>query len=165
MIDNSVRSTLDHIKQVQRNLNAFAFELVERGVKHDASKLETPEVEAFASASKKLALHKYGSDGYKQGIQSLGPALTHHYENNSHHPEHFSNGVNDMTLFDLVEMFCDWKAAVLRQKDGDLLKSMAINQERFDLSPQLTSILRNTAKKYQKVVKNESTSKHTKINT
>lgn len=145
MIDQSVRSTLDHVKQVQRNLNGFAFKLVERGVAHDASKLESPEVEAFARANDLLAKYEYGSDGYHEGIQSLGPALSHHYEHNSHHPEHHGNGLDGMTLFDLVEMFCDWQAAVLRQKDGDLLKSIEINKKRFKLSPQLASILWNTA--------------------
>ena len=144
MIDSNVRSTLDHIKQVQSNLNHFASELVERGIKHDASKLHEPEVSAFARANNLLAKHEYGSTGYQKAIQSLGPALRHHYENNSHHPEHFANGIDGMTLFDLIEMYCDWQAAVLRQKNGDLLKSIDVNEIRFNLSPQLAQILRNT---------------------
>lgn len=145
-LDLSVVKTLTHIMQVQRNLNEFAFELVERGIRHDASKLEPPEVEAFARLSGNLSQSEYNSDEYHSGIRQLdlNGALTHHYENNSHHPEHYSNGVNGMTLFDVVEMYCDWKAAVLRQKDGDLLKSIDANEERFKLAPQLAQILRNT---------------------
>lgn len=55
-------------------------------------------------------------------------------------------GVNGMTLLDLVEMFCDWKAATERHKDGSLKRSIEINRERFNLSPQLAAILENTRK-------------------
>jgi hypothetical protein len=51
-----------------------------------------------------------------------------------------------MTLIDLIEMFCDWKAAVLRTKNGDIEKSIQINANRFDLSNQLTEIFTNTLK-------------------
>lgn len=59
-----------------------------------------------------------------------------------HKPEH---GVSGMDLFDLVEMFFDWKAATERMSSGDIHKSIDINTKRFNLSPQLVRILRNTA--------------------
>ena len=46
------------------------------------------------------------------------PAIDHHYANNRHHPEHWPNGINDMTLMDLIEMLADWKAATARNKNG-----------------------------------------------
>ena len=53
--------------------------------------------------------------------------------------------VDGMSLFDLVEMLMDWKAATERmQGGGDILRSLAINTERFHLSPQLARILANT---------------------
>lgn len=70
----------------------------------------------------------------------------HHYASNRHHPEHFSKGVDDMTLVDIVEMLCDWKAASLRQNDGNLLKSIEINAKRFGYDDQLKRIFINTAK-------------------
>lgn len=76
----------------------------------------------------------------------MKPALEHHYANYRHHPEHFVDGVNDMNLIDLVEMICDWKASTLRHNDGNLLKSIEINAQRFGMSEQLTQILVNTAK-------------------
>lgn len=55
--------------------------------------------------------------------------------------------VNGMSLFDLLEMLVDWKAASERMKDGgDIWRSIEINTGRFNLSPQLVSILRNTAR-------------------
>ena len=54
-------------------------------------------------------------------------------------------GINGMDLLDLVEMFCDWKAAGERHNDGNILKSIEKNTTRFGLSPQLVRILQNTA--------------------
>lgn len=57
--------------------------------------------------------------------------------------EHVSS-VNNMNLFDLLEMFIDWTAATRRQADGDINKSIEINTPRFALSPQLVEIFKNT---------------------
>jgi hypothetical protein len=57
--------------------------------------------------------------------------------------EHQSS-VNGMTLFDLLEMFIDWAAACQRHADGDINRSIEINQKRFNLSPQLVEIFKNT---------------------
>ena len=73
-------------------------------------------------------------------------ALDHHYANNGHHPEHYPNGVNDMTLYDIVEMFMDWVAAGERHADGNIYKSIEHNKVRFNLDPQLVNIFTNTAK-------------------
>jgi len=73
-------------------------------------------------------------------------ALKHHYENNSHHPEHYPNGINGMSLLDLIEMLADWKAAGMRHADGDMQKSLEINKKRFGMSDQLAEIFQNTIK-------------------
>lgn len=57
--------------------------------------------------------------------------------------EHVSS-VNNMNLFDLIEMFIDWNAACQRHADGDIDKSIKINTARFALSPQLVEIFKNT---------------------
>jgi len=47
-----------------------------------------------------------------------------------------------------MEMLCDWKAAGERHEKtgGNLERSISLNTERFDISPQLVSILMNTAR-------------------
>lgn len=87
----------------------------------------------------------YGSPEYKAELDKMRPTIDLHYKRNSHHPEHYANGIDGMCLLDLVEMLCDWRAATQRHADGDLRKSLVINQERFKMSPQLVSILKNTA--------------------
>jgi hypothetical protein len=112
---------------------------------HDRSKTLPPEVEVFDVHSQRLKGLTYGSDEYKASLAEMGEGLAHHYANNSHHPEHHENGVNDMTLADLVEMICDWRAATERHADGDLVRSLQIQQARFSMGWQLTQILSNTA--------------------
>ncbi len=140
--------TQKHIENVRKYIRFITDKLTLRGVDHDASKMESPEVELFAQHTKKLSTLEYDSEEYKASLEALKPALDHHYNSskNRHHPEHFINGVTDMTLVDLVEMFCDWKAAILRMNDGNLLKSIEQNAERFHIDGQLKQILINTAK-------------------
>jgi hypothetical protein len=42
-------------------------------------------------------------------------------------------------------MICDWLAAVKRHKDGDIFRSIEVNQERFGYSDEIKEILKNTA--------------------
>lgn len=137
--------TMRHIERVRNLLNRVASEMLRRGEKHDQSKLEQPEVGLFTKFTPKLAGCTYGSDEYKQFCKEMKPALDHHYARNSHHPEHYRNGVDDMDLFDLIEMLVDWKAASERHNDGNIRKSIALNADRFGLSPQLVKVFENTA--------------------
>ncbi len=146
MIYDSTTDTIEHIKNVKRFTAAMAKDLIERGSNHDASKLQSPEKEMFDRYTPLLRETTYGSDKYKEYLAEMGTALAHHYKNNAHHPEHFENGVDGMTLLDLLEMFCDWQAAVLRHADGNMEKSIAINAGRFKMSDQLRTIFTNTLK-------------------
>lgn len=138
--------TIKHIEMVRKYLRVITDALVTRGIKHDATKLEAPEVEVFAEYTPRLAVSTYGSDEYNNSLKEMSVALKHHYAANRHHPEHFSKGIDDMTLVDIVEMLCDWKAASLRQNDGNLLKSIEINAQRFGYDDQLKRIFINTAR-------------------
>lgn len=137
-------TTMHHIGMVQTLLHKVVKELLDRADIHDQSKLESPEVELFTEWTPKLAGSTYGSAEYEGFRKAMGPALLHHYAKNRHHPEHFKNGVNDMSLIDVIEMFCDWKAATMRHNDGNIRKSIAHNADRFGMSPQLVRILENT---------------------
>ncbi len=137
--------TMQHIRMVQRLLHFVVKEMLDRADAHDQSKLERPEVALFTEFTPKLAGCTYGSAEYEEFRKKMGPALAHHYARNSHHPEHFKNGIEDMTLLDILEMFVDWKASSIRHHDGNIRKSIEHNANRFGLSPQLVKILENTA--------------------
>jgi len=144
--DSSI-DTLKHIKRVSQLLSEASIELINRANIHDNSKLKSPEKELFDKYTPKLKNCTYGSDEYKSFLVGLKVALDHHYANNSHHPEHYDNGISGMNLFDLIEMFFDWRAACERTKNGCIYESIRINKERFKISDQVTKILENTAQK------------------
>lgn len=136
--------TMRHMETVRNFLAACITELLQRQVLHDQSKLESPEVEAYDVLTHQLRGLTYGSSEYRAVLKAQRPAIQHHYAHNRHHPEYHTQGIAGMTLIDLLEMLCDWKAATLRHGDGDIGKSLSINQERFGYSDELQAILANT---------------------
>jgi hypothetical protein len=146
---DSDADTLMHIKRVNEYLIEASQELLTRAVFHDQSKLEATEKLLFDEMTPKLQKSSYGTDEYKAMLKDLKVALDHHYAHNSHHPEHYTNGIDGMNLFDVLEMLLDWKASSERHNDGDIYKSIEINKTRFNMSPQLVNIYVNTAKYLQ----------------
>jgi len=142
--DETNNQTRAHIIMVRNFLNLMVIKLLRRGELHDQTKLEQPELDIFTEFTPKLAGSTYGSDEYEGFRAAMKPALDHHYAKNRHHPEHFKDGINDMNLLDLIEMFCDWKAATLRHNDGNIKKSIETNQKRFGMDHQMTQIFLNS---------------------
>ena len=149
MNDDVVLSNMDtvkHIHAVRGNVYKVMSELDYRARNHDNSKLESPEQEIFGANYKDLQKTVYGTEEYVELLKKVKPALDHHYANNRHHPEHWPNGIEDMTLVDLIEMLCDWKAATARNKDVNIRKSIEHNAKRFNMTPQLEKIFHNTVR-------------------
>jgi hypothetical protein len=143
--------TYAHIQQVQHLLNIVIRDFLRRAEDHDQSKLAAPEVAAFDEFTPQLASSTYGSDEYKGFLAAMRPALAHHYAVNRHHPEHYPRGIQDMTLLDVVEMLCDWKAAVKRHATGSIDKSLEINQQRFGYSDELKQLFYNTVRELERL--------------
>lgn len=142
---DSTKDTQEHITKVRSYVLFCTNELNKRARDHDHDKIDNPTEKAlFDEFTPKLRNCTYGSDEYKTYLKGLKEGLDIHYANNRHHPEHFENGIKDMTLIDLLEMICDWKAASERHEDGDIFKSIEINQERFGYSDDVKSLLKNT---------------------
>lgn len=148
MAYDSTGDTLKHSLRVGELMVQAIGELCERSVRHDRSKTEPDERGTFDEYSPKLKDSTYGSEEYKGFLAAMKPALDHHYAANRHHPEHFTNGVNGMTLVDLIEMLADWKAAGERHANGSLRRSLEIQKDRFGLADQLLAILHNTAEHF-----------------
>lgn len=174
---DSTADTLKHIRRVGKYLNDFAHALIERAIAHDASKLEPPEKELFDRVRPLLDKHRYGSAEYNAVVAEMGEGVKHHYAHNSHHPEHYQfwecevcgrvfhvetkqcnlcesvlikvrPNIGGMDLVDLVEMYCDWRAASERRGDVNFQESIRISAQRFGMSPQLLEIFMNTAQRY-----------------
>ena len=143
---SAVKATIAHVGRVKDLMKMAAGVLAVRGHEHDRSKFEDVEMGPLTEMQALIDREgqaPFGSDEYKRRTALLGPMLKHHYANNSHHPEHYPNGIDDMCLFDVVEMFFDWKAASERGEEPSMNIGKAC--ERFRVSPQLERIFRNTA--------------------
>jgi len=147
-INYCLAETHKHVRKVQRNLNLFVADLIHRGENHDNTKFEEPELSIFAENTHKLGVTQYGSEEYKKLLVEVKPAIEHHYSKNDHHPEFHKNGIDDMDLMQICEMLADWKAATERNMNGNVRKSIEINADKYNISPQLRRILENTVKKY-----------------
>lgn len=145
--DKIVRNNLDtikHIHEVRNNIYKIIQELDKRAQNHDKSKLESPEQEIFGEHSEELGKVEYGTPEYQELLNKVKPAIEHHYSKNTHHPEHWPDGIDEMDLLDICEMLADWIAATQRNKNGNIHKSIDVNAKRFNMSPQLKNILENT---------------------
>ena len=174
---DSTQDTTDHINLVATNMDQMIGNLQARKGAHDQSKLHSPEKEMFDKYTPILKSLKYGSDEYMATVKEMTEtALAHHYEHNTHHPEHFGylecdncykhhslnhvgpcdkcdhkaltlrGDVSGMTLLDIFEMLADWKAAGQRTNAGNIADSLVKNRDRFKLNDQLFAILENTVK-------------------
>lgn len=145
MTYDSTADTLDHTDKVQTRMSEVIRELLARAAVHDASKLEEPEKSGYDALHTRLEGVEYGTDEYRAALAEAAPVIAHHYAHNSHHPEHYGElGVAGMSLLDLIEMFCDWKAAGERTKQGSMTQSLEVNRTRFNIDDQLAAIFENT---------------------
>lgn len=139
-------STKWHIRRVGKYLSIASNNLLRRRKHHDESSLQEPEKSLYDKWRPTLSALVYNSPDYMDALAQMGPALQHHYASNRHHPEHYENGIDGMSLFDLLEMLIDWQAAIDRNGTGEsVLGNFEATCERFSISPQLASILVNTA--------------------
>ena len=144
-IHDSTKDTINHIAKVEGYLSLCADLLRIRATHHDASKLEEPELSGYAGLSDALKGLTYGTPEYRAAFAPFKEIIKHHYQYNSHHPEHWPDGVACMSLLDVVEMICDWKAANERGNNS-FSESITISVQRFGVNEQLASILKNTAR-------------------
>ena len=143
-MEDSRPATWEHIHEVQSIFAQVMTVLMYRSLTHDQSKLSKPEKLIFDEYTPKLRDCTYGSEEYKGFLAEMQIALKHHYSSNEHHPECHDDGIRGMTLIDLLEMLIDWTAATKRHADGDILKSIEINQKRFGYSDELKQVFLNT---------------------
>ncbi len=141
---DSTKDTLTHIFNVQEKGSTIISMLSKAFVIHDRSKLNSPKKEIFDEFTPKLKYSTYGSEEYNEFLKDMKPALTHHYLENRHHPEHHRHGIKSMNLVDITEMLVDWLCASERHDDGNIGRSIEYNSERFKYSHDVKRIFVNT---------------------
>lgn len=145
--------TRKHQQMVAELLISFAKKLLDRAIKHDASKLEEPERSHYIDPVYALNTEEvpYGSERYKELTAQMGEGWSHHKHKNDHHIEFFepysvqtlNDPIRALDLFALVEMLADWIAASKRRgnNSGDALKFM---KKKYHIDEQVEAIIYNT---------------------
>jgi len=128
----TVVKLLAHNVRVTSYLAYLADAMKMRALIHDASKFSDDEFPGYVRVNRIAREHEYGSLEYMQSIKETG-AIALHFAKNSHHPEHYPNGIDDMTLLDIIEMVTDWKAASETYGQTSLEDALVIHTERFGL--------------------------------
>lgn len=110
-----------------------ALEIIMRGWLHDNSKFTNEELEKLTQINDDhVAMRHAGS----QLPEHMRAYLSLHYQNNTHHPEHWDD-VSQMSEMDVVEMCCDWHARST-QFGTDLIEFAKTRQEiRFHFPPSM----------------------------
>lgn len=135
---------IKHILRVNDHIREFTTKLNQRGEIHDISKIIPPELEMLEELPDDY-IYEYGTKEYDDMLKRIEPVLKLHHSQNPHHPEFYENGLDGMDLYDICEMFFDWKAASEKQDNGSIWRSLDVGKKRFDMSDQLYNILKNTA--------------------
>ena len=146
MPSDHVKYLIDHKQRVAGYMQIVANDLFKRATVHDNSKFSEEEFEAYEKAFPELQKHAYGSSEFKATLDTIKPAIQHHYAVNDHHPEFFEQGISQMNLIQIIEMVCDWIAASERSQ-RDFLQGLEMNKERFHIDDQLFGALKNTVMK------------------
>lgn len=149
----SLVGILEHISIVRGNLLEFANRLHKRAITHDTSKLSLDEFEEFIELGRISRAHPFGSVEYNESIKD-NKAVALHISSNSHHPEHYPDGANDMSLLDFIEMVCDWKAVndVKGRKEKTAISwedSLEVHRKRFNLTDGQMWLIRLIAKELE----------------
>lgn len=140
---DSLPDTVNHIGLVQAELGVVIQDLIQRALRHDQSKKEEPEKSAIDRVRPRLKELEYGTLEYKELKHEFSQ---YHYAANDHHLEHFANGIEGMNLLQIVEMFCDWCAAVKTHRPEDnIFKSIDIICAEHGINDQVKQIFINTA--------------------
>lgn len=151
IVDESAGKTIDvilkHKKSVREKLLFLSEELRKRAEEHDNSKLQFPEIEWLIEMDKEQR-YQYGTKEYFDKMNRWKKFFIHHYTQNRHHPDHFSNGIDDMNLVDITEFLVDIVSyyEVLQVHDGE--KVLDDQEKRFQINGQLRNVLSNTLNDY-----------------
>lgn len=116
-----------------------------RALCHDNSKFSFSEAKKMISSINQFRHANYGTSEYEKLLEENNDTIQLHYIRNDHHPEYFKD-YKDMPLLALVEMFADWKAAIKKQKNGDLEKSFEIARKKYRMSDEIISFLKTLNK-------------------
>ena len=159
----TIVTILAHQRRVGNGLEKLSDELRERARMHDLSRFSLDEFENYVDANSIGRNYKIGSPEYvKRMAKHKEPdgCISLHFSRNPHHPEHHKNP-GDMNFLDIIEMVCDWHAAVQTYKTNTLhegiehhRKTLNLTQEQWWLVEGIVDFLEPTTAEGKNVIDN-----------
>lgn len=140
-----------HIENVRKHLQTIISLLFVRAWKHDASKLEEPELSLWKKMDEEPR-YQYGTPEYTEKMARWQRVFEYHYAKNRHHPEHFEGGISDMNLIDIIEMMCDWLGYKKVLTYSEACEVVETQIKRYGISEELGQIIKNTLDYYFTVI-------------
>lgn len=137
----TIVAILRHKNLVAKYLLKLADELNVRAAVHDTSKFASDEFDGFVQINRVARTCEYGSQEYNESLSEVD-AVPLHYSRNPHHPEHYADGIDGMSLSDIIEMVVDWKAAAEGYGQTSLARSLEVQTERFGLQEKHLYLIR-----------------------
>lgn len=146
---------VEHTQLVQKLVWMFINDLMKEVLTHDFSKWQTEEYETFVNSRDSLNKSVSGNEEEYQKIL-ISEAVQHHYENNTHHPEYWSNKENSMPLHEIIIMFFDWASRTI-SKNGNLNDFWDYNIKKLNQCEQFHAIpvVHMLAKHYREKIEND----------
>jgi hypothetical protein len=136
--------TLIHVSEVQENLEVMIHDLKVRGINHDRSKFQEPEFSTFCETRPEFKKVNFGTKEYDAVVDKARLAVTHHHLSNRHHTAFYANGVQGMTLLDILEMLADWKAASRRSPGLSFADSLSRAFKKYEINETMQQFILNT---------------------
>lgn len=144
---NTREYVLKHIRSVRAKLYVILNEISKRVLQHDKSKLEYPEYNLWCKMDEEPR-YKYGTKEYFDKIERNKHVFNLHYKHNTHHPEHYVNGILDMDLVDVLEMLIDWISYKDKIRISEAIELIEQQSRRYGLSEEFECVLKNTLINY-----------------
>lgn len=154
--EHHLRDTIEHKKHfldsawimarhlIEEHKDKLALNLLRRALVHDNSKLNDAEIRNFVELDvEDKTCDKDWKIPPTDVLEDKAKELIRlHWENNKHHPEHYSS-YDKMSELDILEMVCDWHARSI-QFGTDLMEFLTFQQEhRFHFSDKLYRKIKN----------------------
>lgn len=136
-----------HIMTVQSLVRRLAYQLMLRADTHDLSKFAPDEFGGMIEIDRIADEQGLNSPAYMEALS--GGAIQLHQSRHPHHPEYHSRGIEDMSLLDIVEMVCDWKAANQLRGHPAWGESVQMMADRLNLSSEYLFLINLIAKELE----------------
>ncbi len=140
---------LGHKDRVYKYSLIASNKILKRAYEHDNDKLLNPIIHDTYSEYTEIwrkADHVLQDENYQNLKAQMKVGLDAHTFSQRHH--FYSNDFEDVSLFDYIEVICDWIGAIQRntQDREMILKNIQVNLDRHIEQKELHPLLINTAK-------------------